>query len=199
MFDDYLTTDEVIEYLRLTRRTLYRLVHTGKLPAIRVGHQFRFQRRDVAIWLTANRRLVRHSGTDAAERPRVLVVDDEESVRNLVTKTIAKECEVEAVPDGETAIECLLAAEYDLLITDLRMPGTDGMAVVRALRKRSAMPVIVLTAYSTEAYAIEALNLGVTGYLTKPFKIEKMVEMVHRAVGLPVESAETEAEAPSSP
>jgi len=199
MLDDYLTTDEVIEYLRLTRRTVYRLARTGKIPAIRVGHQFRFLRRDVAIWETANRRLLRHSATDLAERPRVLVVDDEESIRNLVVKALAKECEIEAVPDGEAAIASLQAADFDLLITDLRMPGTDGMKVIRALRKTSRMPVIVLTAYSTEAYAIEALNLGVTGYLTKPFSVDKMVDMAHRFVGLPVESDETEAEAPSTP
>jgi excisionase family DNA binding protein len=199
MLDDYLTTDEVIEYLRLTRRTVYRLARTGKIPAIRVGHQFRYRRRDVAIWEAANRRLLRHSGTDFAERPRVLVVDDEEAIRNLVVKALAKECEIQAAPDGETAIEYLKAAEYDLLITDLRMPGTDGMKVIRALRKRSAVPVIVLTAFSTEAYAIEALNLGVTGYLTKPFSVDKMVDMAHRFVGLLVESDEAEAEASSIP
>jgi DNA-binding response OmpR family regulator len=73
------------------------------------------------------------------------------------------------------------------------------MKVIRALRKRSAVPVIVLTAFSTEAYAIEALNLGVTGYLTKPFSVDKMVDMAHRFVGLLVESDEAEAEASSIP
>jgi excisionase family DNA binding protein len=183
--DQYLTTEEVLEYLHLTRRTVYRLVKAGKIPAIRIGHQYRYPRRDVELWLTANRQYARRAGVEGYERPRILVVDDEESVRNLVAKTLAKDCEVDTVADGPAAVDRLQATDYDLLITDLRMPGMDGLSVIREIRRHSELPVIVITAYSTEANAIEALNLGVMGYLTKPFRIERMVAMAHRAVGLP--------------
>ena len=183
--DQYLTTEDVLGYLHLTRRTLYRLVKARKIPALRIGHQFRYRRRDIEAWLTASRQAARRAGGDRCERPRVLVVDDEESVRDLVAKTLARDCEVETVADGPAAVDRLQATIYDLLITDLRMPGMDGLSVIRALRAYSGLPVIVLTAYSTEANAIEALNLGVTGYLTKPFRLERMVAMAHRAVGLP--------------
>ena len=183
--DQYLTTEDVLGYLHLTRRTLYRLVKAGKVPALRIGHQFRYRRRDIEAWLMAVRHTARRAGDDRCERPRVLVVDDEESVRDLVAKTLAKDCEVETVADGPAAVHRLQATIYDLLITDLRMPGMDGLSVIRALRAYSGLPVIVLTAYSTEANAIEALNLGVSGYLTKPFRLERMVAMAHRAVGLP--------------
>jgi excisionase family DNA binding protein len=187
--EEYLTTEEVLEYLHLTRRTVYRLVKNGKIPANRIGHQYRYRRRDIQTWLTANRRVLRHAGLEGetSERPRVLVVDDEESVRNLVAKTLEKECEVETVADGPAAVDRLQAEDFDLLITDLRMPGMDGLSVIRQIRQRSEVPVIVLTGFSTEANAIEALNLGVTGYLSKPFRLERMVEMAHRAVGLPTE------------
>ena len=189
--DEYLTTEELLDYLHLTRRTVYRLVKAGKIPSVRVGHQYRYCRRDIELWITANRHYLRRAG----ERPRVLVVDDEESVRNLVAKTLAKDCEVETVADGPSAVDRLQAEVYDLLITDLRMPGMDGLSVIRAIREHSEVPVIVLTGFSTEANAIEALNLGVKGYLTKPFKLERMIEMAHRAVGLPLES---DAEFPAS-
>jgi excisionase family DNA binding protein len=186
--DAYMTTDEVLDYLHLARRTVYRLVKAGRIPAIRVGHQYRFPRREIEVWLALNRRYWKRAGP--GEKPRVLVVDDEESIRSLVVKTLAAECQVEAVADGETAVSRLKAEDYDLLITDLRMPGMDGLTVIRELRRHSSgLPVIVLTAYSTEANAIEALNLGVAGYLTKPFKIERMLAMAHRALGVPDASA----------
>lgn len=185
--DQYLTTEEVLEYLHLTRRTMYRLVKAGKIPAIRIGHQYRYRRRDIELWLTANRNHARHARDGACERPRVLVVDDEESVRMLVARTLAKDCEVDTVADGPAAVDRLQTSEYDLLITDLRMPGMDGLSVIREIRRHSELPVIVITAYSTEANAIEALNLGVMGYLTKPFRIERMVGIARRALGMPVE------------
>lgn len=185
--EPYLTTEEVLRYLHLTRRTVYRFVRAGKIPAIRIGHQYRYRRRDIELWLSANRHLRRH-GSDGFERPRVLVVDDEESIRTLVAKSLAKDCEVDVVADGPAAVTRLNAGEYDLIITDLRMPGMDGLSVIREARRHSEVPVIVITAYSTEANAIEALNLGVTGYLTKPFRMERMVAMAHRALGVMAEA-----------
>ncbi len=186
--EPYLTTQEVLKYLHLTRRTLYRFVRSGKIPATRIGHQYRFRRRDIELWLLANRHLARRAGTDGLERPRVLVVDDEESIRALVAKSLAKECEVDMVADGPSAVDRLKSGEYDLVITDLRMPGMDGLSVIREARRHSEVPVIVITAFSTEANAIEALNLGVTGYLTKPFRMERMVAMAQRALGVVIEA-----------
>ena len=187
--DQYLTTDDVLEYLHVTRRTVYRLVKTGVLPAARIGHQYRFRRRDVETWLAANRQYLRRVRMDGAVRPRVLVVDDEESIRLLVARTLASDCEadVETVGDGSSAITKLESGDFDLVITDLRMPGMDGLSVIRQVRRHSEVPFIVMTAHSTEANAIEALNLGVTGYLTKPFRLERMVAFARRALGVPIE------------
>jgi len=74
---------------------------------------------------------------------------------------------------------------YDLLITDLKMPGMDGLTVVREARRYKAdLPVIIITGFSTESTAIEALDLGVAGYLTKPIKNHKVVRKVAKALGL---------------
>ena len=185
--EHFLTTDEVLDYLQVNLRTVYRLIKAGKMPAIRVGRQWRFRKKDLDVWL-ANRRAGAAKGAPlAAERPRILVVDDEQAVRDLVAKTLAMaDYDVETVADGPTAIERLRTNEYDLLITDLKMPGMDGLSVIREARRQSAeLPIIIITGFSTEASAIEAINLGVSGYLTKPFRLPRVLAATARALGEP--------------
>ena len=120
-----------------------------------------------------------------ARRPRILVVDDEAAIRDLLSKTLAlAEYDVDLAPDGRTALERLRLIPYDLLITDLKMPGIDGLTVVREARRLKAdIPVIIITGFSTEASAIEAVNLGVSGYLTKPFRVPRVLAAAAKALG----------------
>ena len=114
-------------------------------------------------------------------------MDDEASIRDLLSKTLAlADYDVDTSPDGRSALERLRLYPYDLLIVDLKMPGMDGLAVVReAKRLKADLPVIIITGYSTEAAAIEALNLGVTSYLTKPFKVSQVLANAAKAMGEP--------------
>src|SRR5947199_4231412 len=99
MIDEtFLTTEEVLEYLQVNLRTVYRLIKAGKIPAVRVGRQWRFRKRDIDAWLDSQRPRdgARPSAPEAADtpaptagRPRVLVVDDEASIRDLLAKTLA--------------------------------------------------------------------------------------------------------------
>jgi len=186
--DHFLTTEEVLEYLQVNLRTVYRLIKAGKIPAVRVGRQWRFRKRDVDAWLDSSRQTDRSH----KDRPRILVVDDEPGVRDLLAKILATaDYHVDTVPDGASAIERLRAAEYDLLITDLKMPGMDGLSVIREARRTApVLPVIIITGCSTEASAIEAINLGVAGYLTKPFRLPRILAVAARALGEPVPAAE---------
>ncbi len=196
----FLTTEEVLEYLQVNLRTVYRLIKAGKIPAVRVGRQWRFRKSDIDAWLESQRtRSVRPavaaSSTAATSndvgvgppvgRPRVLVVDDEASIRDLLSKTLAlAEYDVDVAPDGRSALERMRLFSYDLLIADLKMPGMDGLTVIHEARRlNSELPVIILTGFSTEASAIEAANLGVAGYLTKPFKVPKVLAVAARALG----------------
>jgi excisionase family DNA binding protein len=192
MEESFLTTEEVLEYLQVNLRTVYRLIKAGKIPAVRVGRQWRFRKRDIDAWLESQRpRNVRpvtapaRVPTPAAGRPRVLVVDDEASIRDLLSKTLAlAEYDVDLAPDGRTALERLRIIPYDLLITDLKMPGVDGLTVIREARRLKAdIPVIIITGFSTEASAIEAVNLGVSGYLTKPFRVPRVLAAAAKALG----------------
>jgi excisionase family DNA binding protein len=183
----FLTTDEVLEYLNINQRTIYRLIKARKLPAVRVGRQWRFRKRDIDAWLAKNR--PRADGQKDVKR-RVLVVDDEEAVRQLVGRTLESAYEVEMAPDGPAAVERLEDSPFDLLITDLKMPGMDGLSVIRTVRNTSDMPIIIITGNSTEASAIEAVNLGVNGYLTKPFRLPRILNVAARALGEPLPTAE---------
>ena len=131
MIDEtFLTTEEVLEYLQVNLRTVYRLIKAGKIPAVRVGRQWRFRKSDIDSWLDSQRPRagVRPAAVPppapAAGRPRVLVVDDEASIRDLLSKTLAlAEYDVDVAPDGRSALERMRLYPYDLLIADLKMPG----------------------------------------------------------------------------
>jgi len=200
MIDEtFLTTEEVLEYLQVNLRTVYRLIKAGKIPAVRVGRQWPFRKRDIDAWLDSQRprggarpAAAATAATTAttrpmsgAARPRVLVVDDEASIRDLLAKTLAlAEYEVDVAPDGRSALERMRMYPYDLLIADLKMPGMDGLTVIReAKRYKADLPVIIITGFSTESSAIEAVNLGVAGYLTKPFRVPQVLAAAAKALG----------------
>jgi excisionase family DNA binding protein len=192
MEEGFLTTEEVLEYLQVNLRTVYRLIKAGKIPAVRVGRQWRFRKRDIDAWLETQRPRGARAAAGSSrsivappERPRVLIVDDEATIRDLLSKTLAlAEYDVDLASDGRTALERLRIIPYDLLITDLKMPGVDGLAVIREARRLKAdIPVIIITGFSTEASAIEAVNLGVSGYLTKPFRVPRVLAAAARALG----------------
>jgi excisionase family DNA binding protein len=206
MDDVFLTTAEVLEYLQVNLRTVYRLLKANKLPAVRVGRQWRFRKADVDAWLESQRaagdpaapsvvpaaaaatdptRPVVGLAPTPAARPRVLVADDEEAIRDLLAKTLElADYEVVTVPDGLAAAERLRTAGCDLLITDLKMPGLDGLGVIREARRLyPRLPVVIITGFSSESSAIEAINLGVAGYLTKPFRVAKVLSVAAQALG----------------
>src|SRR5262245_847646 len=195
MIDEtFLTTEEVLEYLQVNLRTVYRLIKAGKIPAVRVGRQWRFRKRDIDAWLDSQRPrggsarpapAAPPRPVTAGGRPRILVVDDEASIRDLLSKTLAlAEYDVDASPDGRSALERMRLYPYDLLIADLKMPGMDGLAVIReAKRYKPDLPVIIITGFSTESSAIEAVNIGVAGYLTKPFRVPQVLAAAAKALG----------------
>ena len=201
MNETFLTTEEVLEYLQVNLRTVYRLIKAGKIPAVRVGRQWRFRKSDIDTWLNSQQSRPAASlagpvpATEPLPRPatpvaqalrrHVLVVDDEPGIRDLLARVLAlAEYDVDVAPDGLSGLERMRRDSYDLLIVDLKMPGLDGLSVIReAKRHKSDLPVIIITGYSTESAAIEAVNLGVTGYLTKPFRVPQVLAAAARALG----------------
>ena len=184
--ESFLTTEEVLEYLNVNLRTVYRLIKAGSIPAVRVGRQWRFRKRDLDSWLESQRHTETKAPAPSAIRRRILLVDDEESIRRLLSRMLETAYDVEAAPDGEAALRLLRepGAQYDLLISDLNMPGMDGLTLIREVRRVDAtLPTIVITGYSSESSAIDALNLGVAGYLTKPFGTTQVLAAAAKALG----------------
>jgi excisionase family DNA binding protein len=185
--ESFLTTEEVLGYLNVNVRTVYRLIKAGSIPAVRVGRQWRFRKRDLDTWLESQRHAEPPSTAALKSRSRILLVDDEESIRRLLSRMLESAYDVEIAADAESALRLLREpdAHYDLLISDLNMPGIDGLTLIREARRiDSTLPAIVITGYSSESTAIEALNLGVAGYLTKPFGTTQVLMAAAKALGV---------------
>jgi len=115
---------------------------------------------------------------------RVMVVDDDAETLALMREIVAKEgFEVETAEDAETALRRLEQWQPELLITDIHMPGMDGLALLAAVREKEPdIPVVLLTAYGSLKTAVDAIKAGAFDYLSKPFVVEDIRLVVRRAL-----------------
>ena len=121
---------------------------------------------------------------DAMHRARVLVLDDEDGIRNLTSQALAADqFEVSTARNGAEALALLETARYDVVLTDMRMSGLSGADLVRALRAADPdAEVVVMTGHATIETAVAAVRAGAYEYVEKPFRIRDMVTIVGRAV-----------------
>jgi two-component system response regulator HydG len=117
---------------------------------------------------------------------RILVVDDQRNMRTTLTMMLrGAGHEVEEAPDGDAAIERVSGEAFDLVLTDLKMGGRDGMDVLRHTKEHSGLTeVIVMTAYGTIENAVEAMRIGAYDYIQKPFTEEELLMKVQKAVAM---------------
>jgi two-component system response regulator PilR (NtrC family) len=109
-------------------------------------------------------------------KPRILVVDDEESIREFLDIMLRKEgYEVTCVEDGQKAIDTLKKKSFDLLISDLQMPNVTGIELLKHCRETYPdLLFMMITAFGTAESAVEAMKMGAYDYITKPFKIDEV-------------------------
>jgi len=112
----------------------------------------------------------------------ILIVDDEKSIRLALSMSLEKlEIPVETAASGKEALERLAQGAYGLMLLDLRLPGIDGMEVLRQVsQQRPEIKVIIITAYGSIDLAVEAMKLGAVDFLQKPFDANQVREMVRR-------------------
>lgn len=112
----------------------------------------------------------------------ILIVDDEKNIRLALSMSLEQlDIPVETAASGEEALERLAQGEYGLMLLDLRLPGLDGMEVLRQVsQQRPELKVIIITAYGSIDLAVEAMKMGAVDFLQKPFDAGQVREMVHR-------------------
>ena len=159
---DLMTLEELAGYLRLTKRTMYRLLKEDELPAIKVGRQWRFDRDSIDDWL-------RHNSTKTTAN--ILVIDDDETIGSLFKDTLETTgLAVTTTRDSHKGLELIKANDYDLVFIDLKMPGMDGAELFRQIRlAKPDLPVTIITGYRDSDLMASALARGPLGVMSKPF------------------------------
>ncbi|MBN2058335.1 MAG: response regulator [Candidatus Saganbacteria bacterium] len=118
------------------------------------------------------------------ESVRIAVIDDEEGVRESFKMILKiKDYDVDVFEDGEKAIANIKKDKYDLAFIDYKLPGMDGIEVLRKLKEIDpTVEVIIVTAYASESSQANAITLGALEYLRKPFLMEEIYELVERGL-----------------
>ena len=116
-------------------------------------------------------------------KPTVLVVDDEEKIQKLLALNLRNSYRVIVAGNVDEAVAYLEKGEVDLVLTDLKLPGEDGIAMLKKVKAfDSSIPVVLMTAYGTVENAVEAMKLGAFDYLLKPVKMKEVVVTVQKAL-----------------
>lgn len=159
---ELITLEEVAKYLRVTEKTIYRLLDKHGIPAVRVSHQWRFDKAVIDVWL-------RQSSTDAGGH--ILVVDDDETICSLFKDTLADTgYTVTAVTDANKVLELVRNEDFDMIFLDLKMPEINGAELFGKIRAiKPEIPVTVITGYTESDLMMKALDYGPLGVMKKPF------------------------------
>ena len=129
-----------------------------------------------------------------AERPKILIADDEYNTRTALSTYLKRRFDVSAAADGGEAIELLKKQDFDVVLTDLRMPEADGMSVLVAARSKANQPVcILLTAFGSISEAVQAVKHGAFDFLAKPIKLDVLEKKIESAL-----ASRREASAPAA-
>src|ERR1700758_2592859 len=116
------------------------------------------------------------------EKPSILVVEDEAKMRRLLELELAdQDFRAQTVADAETALKLLNTNQFDLIVTDLKLPGMSGMEFLQAVKRaNAAIPIIIMTAFGTVESAVEAMKIGASDYVLKPFSLAELVLVIRK-------------------
>ncbi len=122
----------------------------------------------------------------SSESPRILIVDDDPGQRSLLDSFLRSQGFETVVADsGERALELLRTGKFDMMISDVRMPGLTGLETLRLARKEHAtLPVLLVTAYTDVRDAVGAMRDGAVNYLSKPIDLDELLASVRQATGI---------------
>ena len=126
------------------------------------------------------------AGANSPKSPRILIVDDDAGQRSLLDSFLKGQgFETVPVASGEQALEMLRTQPFDMMISDVRMPGISGLETLRLARKEHAvLPVLLVTAYADIREAVGAMRDGAVNYLAKPIDLDELLASVRQATGI---------------
>jgi len=176
--DDILDSKEAAKLLQLHEDTIRRLTREGKIPAFRVGGRWRYDRRALSEWASAQ-----DSNAPAAQKT-VLMIDDEESMRYMTGLVLTDEgFNFVSAAGGEEALVMMEQDLPDIVLLDLQMPDLDGAATLKRIRERHGdIPVIVVTGYPDSDLMSKALEDGPFMLLAKPIDPKQLVVGIETAM-----------------
>lgn len=159
---ELMTLKEVADYLRVTEKTVYRLLGRSEIPATRVGHQWRFAKASIDEWLQRK---------SVGVGVRVLVVDDDEVIGTLFKEVLEERGHgVVTAEDSSEGLKLVKKQEFDIVFLDLKMPGMDGAELFCQIKTiKSELPVAIITGYPDSDMMTRALAHGPFAVINKPF------------------------------
>lgn len=125
------------------------------------------------------------NGKSADGRPRALIVEDEDTLRELIIVTLGEAFDCQEAVDADTALELLRAAPPDLMLLDIAMPGRSGIDVLREMRadpELQNVPVCVVSAWQSPRDVASALEAGADRFLAKPFRVDELASVARSLV-----------------
>lgn len=169
---ELMTVEELGQYLRFTRKTIYRLLKQGGIPAVKIGNKWRFDKAAIDRWLHHNMEGV---------RARILVIDDEELIRSLFKETLEEQGHTVVTADTSAkGIAYVIQRDFDLIFLDLKMSGTDGAEILREMKSvKHKLPVVVITGYPDSEIMDRAMKEGPLGVMLKPFDDSDIIAAVN--------------------
>jgi excisionase family DNA binding protein len=203
--DQFFNIDEVADYLRIPKSTIYKLSQKKGLPSSKIGKQLRFRKSSVDEWLTrkegaAGANYANYIGKEiggsvnarggvSGKKKRILLIEDDQLVlKGLFRFLNAHGYNLELAVNGEEALEKIKSANFGLIICDVRMPGINGIETIKRIREfyrrknRQAPAEIVITGYLDAQAQQEAQNLGISDYLYKPFSTADFLQTIQKKI-----------------
>ena len=115
--------------------------------------------------------------------PIILMVDDDDAIRAILYEALSEKYECHTASTADEALQYLAVQDYDVILTDIEMPGLDGISLLKRIQLRDAeTPVIFISGKGTEADPQRLIDLGAFAYITKPFRLDEVEKTIERAI-----------------
>jgi excisionase family DNA binding protein len=169
---ELMTLEELAQYLRFTTKTIYKLLKQDRIPAVKIGSKWRFDKQVIDDWLHQQMK----SG-----KTSILVIDDDPFIQSLIKETLEEQGHtVITVGTGTEGIEAIKHQEFDLVLLDLKMPDINGDEILKQVKyARPKLPVTIITGYPGSEMMERALKQSPFGVMNKPFDASDISAVVN--------------------